>query len=265
MTSILRWAGSKRKLINELRSLTPKKFTNYIEPFAGSAVLFFDLPQTKGILGDINPEVVATYSAIKHTPAEVILYLESIPKTSDAYYKLRSINPESLDNNQRAARLIFLMKACFNGVYRTNKNGQFNVPLGNKFFSLPDTKAIESASIKLSSMTIVCSDYLEVINMAKTGDFIYLDPPYSDSNRFRGEYSYKGAFRSDDLNRLIDTCISATERNVKILLSFKESDEITQSLPGWKFKKIEVARSVSGFASSRRVAREILAYNYTVD
>lgn len=262
MTSILRWAGSKRKLVKELLSLAPPEFGRYLEPFAGSAVLFFELRPPTGVLGDLNPEVIATYSAIRDEPSGVHRHLESIPKTSDAYYKLRSIDPTALTGVQRAARLIFLMKACFNGVYRTNRQGLFNVPLGSKFFALPDRQIIDAASDALSQIELVCGDFAEAIGRAAPGDFVYLDPPYSDGTRFRGEYSYNGAFQSEDLERLVNSCNELTQKKVSVLLSFKESEAVVDALEGWSFKRLDVTRSVSGFAHSRRTAREILAYNY---
>ncbi|MFY3977185.1 DNA adenine methylase [Achromobacter xylosoxidans] len=265
MNSILRWAGSKKKLLNELRELSPRSFNNYLEPFAGSAVLFFDLLPTQGVLGDLNPEVIATYSAIRDTPQEVILFLQSIPKTKEAYCILRSINPELLSQAQRAARLIYLMKACFNGVYRTNLKGIFNVPLGNKFFALPTPDMISAVSESLQGMELVCGDFLKTVAYAKSGDFIYLDPPYSDGTRFRGEYSYSGAFQKEDQLRLIHTCRDLNQLGVQVLLSFKECDSIIDGLHGWSFKHIDVSRSIAGFARSRRNAREILAHNYKLD
>ena len=189
-------------------------------------------------------------------------YLVSIPKTSDAYYKLRAINPWELSGVERAARLIYLMKACFNGVYRTNQQGLFNVPLGNKFFALPDHNTIDAASRALGQTDLVCGDFSDAIGRATSEDFVYLDPPYSDGTRFRGEYSYQGAFQSADLARLIVACNELTEKNVRVLLSFKESNAVIDALGGWSLKRLDVVRSVSGFAHSRRSAREILAYNY---
>jgi len=262
MTSILRWAGSKRKLVKELRTLAPHTFKSYVEPFAGSAVLFFDLLPVRAVLGDLNPEVIATYAAIRDTPDEVSRYLKSIPKSSEAYYEVRALNPTLLSRPQRAARLIYLMKACFNGVYRTNRQGKFNVPLGSKFFALPDDEMILRASEALAQVDLVCGDFSQATAKAEPGDFVYLDPPYSDSTRFRGEYSYQGAFRSSDMDRLVARCNELTARGVQVLLSFKESDALVHALGGWSFKRLDVDRSVSGFAHSRRTAREILAHNY---
>ncbi|QYY33769.1 Dam family site-specific DNA-(adenine-N6)-methyltransferase (plasmid) [Cupriavidus pinatubonensis] len=262
MDPILRWAGSKRKVLTTLRGVSPPSFERYIEPFAGSAVLYFDLLPDVAVLGDLNPEVVATYSAIRDSAKEVCDYLSSIPKTKEAYYTLRELKPELLTESQRAARLIFLMKACFNGVYRTNRNGKFNVPLGSHFYALPSAEDLISVSNQLKNTKLVCGDFATTIGEAREGDFIYLDPPYSDGTRFRGEYSYKGAFQAPDLQRLISICRELTKRRVKILLSFKEHEELSINLSGWTVKKIAVTRSVAGFTHSRRTAREILAYNF---
>lgn len=262
MIPVLRWAGSKRKLLNDLRALSPPLFGRYIEPFAGSAVLFFDLLPKRALLGDINPEVIATYVAIRDTPTEVSLYLDSIPKTREAYYVLRGLDPSELNAPQRAARLIYLMKACFNGVYRTNRKGCFNVPLGNRFFALPAPAAIEAASLALREVKLLCSDFMDTLAAAKKGDFVYLDPPYSDGSRFRGEYSYQGAFTVADQVRLIGACKELTRKKVRILLSFKECDEVSGALKGWGIRHLDVSRSVAGFAHARRTAQEILAYNF---
>ena len=262
MTPILRWAGSKRKLLKELRALSPSSFERYLEPFAGSAVLFFDLLPANGVLGDLNPEVVATDAAIRDTPSEVACYLQSIPKSKEAYYSLRALNPAELKGAHRAARLIYLMKSCFNGVYRTNQPGCFNVPLGTKFFALPDPEMINATSNALKDFELVCGDFMNTLVSADKGDFVYLDPPYSDSTRFRGEYSYQGAFQSADQSRLIAACETLTQKGVQVLLSFKECEVLINALRGWSFQRIDVSRSVAGFAHSRRHAREILAYNY---
>ncbi|MCD2511575.1 Dam family site-specific DNA-(adenine-N6)-methyltransferase [Comamonas endophytica] len=245
-----------------MRSIAPLDFGRYLEPFAGSAVLFFEILPARAVLGDLNPEIFATYSAIRDNPLDVLYYLSSIPQTSEAYYTLRAVDPSSLTRVQRAARLIYLMKSCFNGVYRTNRQGIFNVPLGSKFFSLPDEKNLQAASKALQKVELVCGDFEETLVYASSGDFVYLDPPYSDATRFRGEYSYKGAFHSADLERLVNSCKTLTDNGVRVLLSFKECEAVMDVLSGWSFKHLDVNRSVAGFARSRRSAREILAYNY---
>lgn len=237
-------------------------YRHYFEPFAGSAVFFFDLMPGTAVLGDLNPEVMRTYEAVRDVPGDVCEYLYSIPQTSDAYYTLRALSPDQLNCAQRAARLIFLMKACFNGVYRTNQQGKFNVPLGNKFFALPTATEIAAASKALENVSFVQGDFEQAVKEAKANDFVYLDPPYSDGSRFRGEYSYQGSFQASDQKRLISTCHDLTERGVKVLLSFKECDSLRSSLEGWTLVRLNVNRSVAGFAHARRFASEILARNF---
>ena len=262
MNPLLRWAGSKRKVLAELRSQSPLTFGRYFEPFAGSAVLFFDLMPNVAVLGDLNPEVVATYEAVRDTPDQVCRYLYSIPRTTDGYYSVRSLSPERLSASQRAARLIFLMKSCFNGVYRTNQQGKFNVPLGNKFFALPTEEEVMAASSALQQVDVIKGDFEEAIRTAEEGDFVYLDPPYSDGSRFRGEYSYQGSFQASDQRRLVDACDDLTRRGVKVVLSFKECEALCNALDGWSLTRITVNRSVAGFARARRFANEILARNF---
>jgi DNA adenine methylase len=249
-------------VLTELRKQSPTSFQRYFEPFAGSAVLFFDLMPQTAVLGDLNPEVISTYEAIRDEPEEVCLYLYSIPKTTDAYYSLRGLAPDCLSNAQRAARLIFLMKACFNGVYRTNQQGKFNVPLGNKFFALPTQAAISEASNALRKVDLIRGDFQCAVQGAMDGDFVYLDPPYSDGSRFRGEYSYQGSFQAPDQQRLVSTCHDLTNKGVKVLLSFKECDALRSSLAGWTLTRLNVSRSVAGFAHARRSASEIMARNF---
>lgn len=259
---VIRWAGSKRKLLPELRCAAPDNFTRYIEPFAGSAALFFDLLPSTAIIGDINPEIITTYRAIRDNPDEVHFLLTTIPLTNTAYYQLRALSPEALSDTQRAARLIYLMKTCFNGVYRTNKTGQFNVPIGNKTYLLPDHEHINEVSKALKNTSLHCGDFEFILNTADQGDFVYIDPPYSDGTRFRGEYGYAGSFLSHDQERLVKSCEILSERGARVLLSFKECANLRESLKGWNFRSLKVARSVAGFSHARATANEILISNY---
>lgn len=262
MDPILRWAGSKRKLLNVLEQSVPKRFNTYYEPFAGSAVLFFRLSCKSAVLGDLNPEVALTYQAVREDSDVVAEILYGIPATAPAYYELRALNPEVLTDSQRAARLIFLMKSCFNGVYRTNKQGKFNVPLGSRFYKLPSRQELKEASLLLNRATMLCGDFEKTLSKCREGDFVYLDPPYSDSSRFRGEYSYEGSFSQDDEDRLIDICHHLTRKRVSVLLSFKWKAELLLKLRGWECQQIQARRSVSGFAAARGFSSEILSRNF---
>lgn len=260
---ILRWAGSKRKIAPLLASYAPNRYNRYIEPFAGSAALFFYLQPQISILGDINEEVAITYAAIKNDPSGVFQYLAGIPKTKEAYLQLRLVSLNGLSNIQRAARLVFLMKGCFNGVYRTNKDGHFNVPFGTTVYNTPSEEELTRVSKLLSRTEIFSGHYNEwLLEIAKEDDFCYIDPPYSASNRFRGEYGHKNQFQDPEVLELANICKTLTKKGVKILFSYKLSDLIEKELPNWKIDRIEVGRSVGSQVSSRQPAKEILARNY---
>jgi DNA adenine methylase len=260
---VLRWAGSKRKIVHILESHSPSKYDRYIEPFVGSGALFFNLQPKKAILGDINAEVTTMYRAIKKSPEEVHQYLAGIPNSRDAYLKLREVGLTNLSDSQRAARLIFLMKGCFNGVYRTNLAGHFNVPFGSTVYSVPTLDALKRVSKSLISTDIKHGDYQDlVLEEANESDFIYLDPPYSASDRFRGEYGYTTTFRESQLDELLSTCKKLSKIGAKVMLSYKYSEQVFDELISWRTIKLAVPRSVGANISSRSPAPEILAMNY---
>ena len=260
---VLRWAGSKRKVAPVLSDNCPDAFARYIEPFAGSASLFFRLQPKVAILGDMNPEVTATYLAIRDTPDLVWRLLTGIPPTKEAYLKLRSLEPQGLSQAQRAARLIFLMKGSFNGVYRTNRLGQFNVPFGTRVYRLPTHEDLLQVSRALAETQVRLGDYREwLIDEAKASDFVYLDPPYSSSTRFRGEYGYASAFRDEHIIPLVRVCNALSAKGAFVMLSYKPSTTLEEELRKWNLRRLNIPRSVGGKVKTRSLAPEILATNY---
>ena len=260
---VLRWAGSKRRIATVLGSHTPKLYKRYIEPFVGSGALYFHLQPEFAILADVNPEVTAMYRAIKSDPHEVSMYLQGIPRNRDAYLQLRAVSLIGLNEAQRAARLIFLMKGCFNGVYRTNQAGHFNVPFGTVVHKPPTLEALKSVSSTLTNTEIRTGDYRDIVlNEAREDDFLYLDPPYSAGDRFRGEYGYKTTFRDTQVGQLLQTCKLLANTGAKIMLSYKWDQQIVDELAGWKIIELSVPRSVGARTSRRSAALEILAINY---
>lgn len=260
---VLRWAGSKRRIASILGSYSPKQYKRYIEPFVGSAALYFHLQPRNAILADVNPEVTAVYRAIQSNPAKVNMYLMGIPRNRDAYLRLREVSLTGLNEAQRAARLIFLMKGCFNGVYRTNQAGHFNVPFGSVVHKPPTLEALLNVSFSLRNTEIRTGDYKDIVlNAAREDDFLYLDPPYSSSDRFRGEYGYKTTFRDTQVGQLLHTCKLLANTGAKIMLSYKWDQQIIDELTGWKIIELNVPRSVGARTSARSPALEILALNY---
>lgn len=226
----LRWSGSKARLASVLEKTAPSTFGSYIEPFAGSACLFFRLRPNRATLGDINAAVIEVYAAVRDNPTEVHRYLTTIPLSPEAYYALRDLDPSTLTLEQRAGRFIYLMKACFNGVYRTNRSGRFNVPVGSRIYAIPTLQQLLAASALLRGTSLVAGDFEAALADVKPGDFVYLDPPYPTTSRYRGEYGYAAHFDKEDKQRLLATAKNLTERGVYVMLSYVRDPELAQEL-----------------------------------
>lgn len=258
---ILRWAGSKRKLLPLLTAASPKKFDRYAEPFVGSGVLFLELNAPTALLGDLNEDLIETYLTIREHPRAVWNRLSKMSQEPAFYYELRAIDPVLLKPIDRAVRFVYLNRFCFNGVYRTNKKGHFNVPRGSKC-SIPDVDTFMAFAKSLRSAELMCSDFEALVDKTRRGDFLYLDPPYAlGEKRDRGEYGV-GSFRENDESRLLDAIVAASDRGVNVLLSYSPSALVTRKLRSWNIHNLSVIRSVAGFAGSRRNADEILVSNY---
>ena len=177
---ILKWAGGKTQMLGELMPKVPASFGRYIEPFIGGGAMFFALNPKDAIIADSNPELINMYDQIANNVDEVISYLQKYENTQEMFYAVRALEWKELSKSEAAARTIYLNKTCFNGLYRVNKKGQFNVPFGKyKSPNYCDVEALYAASEVLQKATIVCGDYLSVLKeYAQPGDFVFLDPPY---------------------------------------------------------------------------------------
>lgn len=259
---LLRWAGSKRKLLPLLQRATPSSFNRYVEPFVGSGVLFLQIDPSQALLGDMNASLIETYETVRDHPRAVWNRASSMSQEPDFYYELRNIDPKSLKKLDRAARFVYLNRFCFNGVYRTNRQGVFNVARGKGHLFVPDYTVFKSFADRLKSANLICGDFEFPVNQSGNGDFIYLDPPYAlGSKRDRGEYG-AGSFRDQDEDRLTHSLLDASDRGAQILLSYSYSPSLIQKLKGWHVHRLTVNRNVSGFVSARRSAEEMLLSNY---
>ena len=256
---LLRWAGSKRKLLPRLLNQCPARFNRYFEPFAGSACLFFSLAPKDSVLGDFNSALIGTYKTVKRYPHALFKELCTYPINQEFYYDLRSKNPLHLTRLQSAARFIYLNRLCFNDVYRTNREGHFNVPFGSKTGHLPTAQEILSTAHALRTAELQVGDFEDTISCAKRGDFVYMDPPYA-SSRYRGEYGY-GAFSSCDVGRLLDAALHLDKRAVVFLISYKADDEVSVKFSSFHQARISVHRHVAGFAGFRGKTTELLISN----
>lgn len=261
LAPIFRWAGSKRKLLPTLLECAPINFTRYIEPFAGSACLFFAMRPKQAILGDINDELLRTYETVRSHPRLVARAAHAIEISSLKYYRVRKQDPSKLEAIERAARFIYLNRFCFNGVYRTNKKGFFNVPRGKNTGSIQDESVFLKYSIALRSAKLAFGDFENCLDDLQSTDFVYLDPPYaSTGSRASGEYGY-GCFGIADIPRLIAALEKIQAAGATFLLSYSYSLELNELLARWSRIQLSVRRHVAGFARDRGQVTELLVSN----
>lgn len=263
MKPLLRWAGSKRKLLPTLRSAFPKEFERYVEPFAGSACVFFAMEPAEAILGDINLELIETYEALQQNASQIARYLSSFICSEEAYYMMRSKRITKLSASYRAARFIYLNRFCFNGLYRTNTAGNFNVPYGGeRSGTLPTIEQLKSISTVLKRAKLVRGSFENTLQQTKSGDFVYLDPPYAiNSRRVFNEYS-NVRFGVTELKSLRYQLMDLDSRGIPFLVSYGMSREAIELAAGYRVRHTSVQRQIAGFASNRRKSREIFITNY---
>lgn len=195
----LKWAGGKTQLLTEIKKRVPSKYGRYIEPFIGGGAVFFALHPESSVIADSNPELINAYMQVANNVDEVIKHLRKYINSQEVFYEVRSQEWQRLSCAEAAARMIFLNKTCFNGLYRVNRKGQFNVPFGKyKAPNICDESALYAASDALKKAEIMCGDYLEVLKEnAHEGDFVFLDPPYlpiseyADFKRYTKEQFYE--------------------------------------------------------------------------
>jgi DNA adenine methylase len=240
----------------------PSAYGTYIEPFAGSACLFFALNPDSAILGDFNPHLVDAYQTIARHPRLVARTAYAIPNTSTSYYALRRCAPASMSAVPRAARFLYLNRYCFNGVYRTNRAGQFNVPRGTSTGEIPSERDLYRASLALRRARLVAGDFDVTLRQARQGDFVYLDPPYATADRpCYGEYGY-GTFASADMGRLLGVLADLDARRVRFMMSYADRGAVRSATSQWHHRYILVRRHVAGFNQHRALVRELLISNY---
>lgn len=273
----VKWAGGKNQLLPELDSLIPSKFNSYFEPFLGGGAMFFHLISDKNLtftayLSDTNEELIKTYKVVKECVGELIEVLTEYQKEydknpSEYYYTLRDeIQPRN--DVERAARFILLNKTCYNGLYRVNKNGKFNVPIGRyKKPLICDGGNLRNVSsvLRYSKAEIQCVDYRKMLSKADTDDFVYLDPPYdplSSTSNFTA-YTHQG-FGDDDQFNLKKTFMELNHKNCKVLLSNSDTPFIRNLYSDLSshFKQVNVSRAINCKASKRVGHKELLIYNY---
>jgi DNA adenine methylase len=260
----LKWAGGKTQLLHELISRMPKSYDVYYEPFIGGGALFFAVAPGKAVIADINDDLVNAYNVVRDTPEELIEALSGYVNDKDFYYKVRSQDQSTLSPLERAARLIYLNRTCFNGLYRVNKSGQFNVPFANyKNPNIVQSDRIMAASNVLHDTEVFHASFEKVLVNAKKGDFIYLDPPYypkdvySDFKRYNKEQFYK-----NDHERLADLYNELSDRGCYVMLSNSDTLFTRALYSKWRVDTVYAKRMINRDASKRGEVTEIIVTNY---
>lgn len=257
----LRWAGSKRKQLSRLAPFWCPDHERYVEPFAGSACLFFELAPKVAVLGDSNKELIEVYRVVRDEPERLYKRLCRIRRDLQTYRRWRSLKPESLDRETRALRLLYLNRNCFNGIFRTNRNGEFNVPMGTRIGKYPSKDDLIDCSRLLQRTTLVAGDFVKTLERVKAGDFVYLDPPYAViSRRIFREYGKK-TFDTSDVPRLSESLTEIVRQSADFLVSYADSTEARALTRNWYSVRLPIRRHIAGFAGDRKMAYEWLISN----
>jgi DNA adenine methylase len=271
----VKWAGGKRQLIPTLNQNLPESFGTYFEPFlGGGALLFHMLTERNGqkcSISDLNSDLVLAYTTIRDRIDSLISSLKSHERnyqkdSKSYYYSIRENNPRS--QIEKTSRLLFLNRTCFNGLYRVNSKGKFNVPLGK--YTNPNIVNEEnlrsvSSILQASRVSIKCRDFGAVLRDAKKGDLVYFDPPYQPVSTTANFTSYTNkSFSYDDLSRLAELCQNLDEKGCRVLLSNSDSKEVSDmfSKKPWKTSKIRANRSINSDSKKRTGHFELLIKNY---
>lgn len=265
---IVKWAGGKRQLVTELRNNLPKMFNRYFEPFIGGGALFFNIQPQNAYISDINEELINLYQVIKNDVFLLIEDLKTHKNTEEYFYEIRNMDRNGKYSNwsnvQKASRFIYLNRTCFNGLYRVNSKGEFNVPYGK--YSNPriiDEINLLNCSNLLKNTEIVCFDFSAILNYVQKGDFVYFDPPYMPLNETSSFTAYtKSGFGEDMQIKLKELCDELDNLGVYFMLSNSDTKIINELYKEYNVKKVFASRAINSVASKRGKISEVLVRNY---
>jgi DNA adenine methylase len=256
----LKWAGGKGQLLSALRPYVPPGYRRYFEPFLGGGALFFDRLPEKGVLSDVNAEIVGCYVAVRDQVDKLIRALKVHRYEADHYYAVRDTDPHSLAPIERAARTIFLNKTGFNGLYRVNRSGKFNVPFGR--YARPlicDEDNLRACSKALAKVELVVADFEGAVARARLGDFVYFDPPYVPLSRTATFTAYAaGGFGLEQQQRLAALFARLAGRGVHVLLSNSDVPEIRTLYAAYRIETVKATRTINSKATRRGPVSEVL-------
>ncbi len=259
----LKWAGGKTKLVPEILKRFPGRFGHYHEPFVGGAAVFFALGPERATLSDINDELVNAYRAIRDDVEGVIEALGAHRATEEHFYEVRGQERSALTATTSTARTIFLNRTCFNGLYRVNRKGQFNVPFGR--YANPkicDADNLRAVSEALAEVSIEHRSAFEVLDHAKKGDLVYFDPPYDPVSKTASFTSYtKTGFGDAEQERLADVFAALDRKGVHVVLSNSDTEFIRSLYAGFEIEQVFCRRAINSRADRRGPVAEVLVSN----
>ncbi|MCH2656595.1 MAG: DNA adenine methylase [Dehalococcoidia bacterium] len=266
----LKWAGGKTNLLGQYEPLFPEWSGDYFEPFIGSGAVFFYLsarPEERNYyLSDLNQEIVDAFCAVRDDVEGVIKLLAKHQQlhSKDYFYQVRGLVPQNLSALEKAARTIYLNKTCFNGLYRVNKKGEFNVPMGNyKKPSILQIETLKAASRALSSADLSTGHYSVLVDKAQAGDFIYLDPPYHPLSKTAMFTNYVAqAFGEKDQIELAEVANALSKKGCLVMESNSNTDFIKDLYKGFKIQEVWARRSINREKSKRGAITELVVTNF---
>lgn len=271
LSPILKWVGGKRQLLSEIIPLIDESCDNYVEPFIGGGAVLFRLQPKKAIINDYNTELINVYRTVRDDLDDLVALLKEHEKynSSDYYYEVRALDRtpdfDKMSNSEKAARIIYLNKTCYNGLYRVNSLGQFNSPYGKyKNPNIVNEVVLRAISKYLNGneISIRSGDYKDVLNDIEKNSFVYLDPPYmpiSSSSSFTG-YT-EGGFGYDKQVELKEECDKLNSKGVHFLQSNSDCEEIRELYKAYRIKVVKAKRAINSDAKKRGQINEVLIYN----
>lgn len=264
---VLKWAGGKSRSLREILAALPERMGTYYEPFIGGAAVFFALATERrfkrAVLSDRNAALIDVYAGLQKDPEGIIRILKTYRYDHDEYYRIRALDPDALDPAERAARTIFLNKTGYNGLYRVNSRGQFNVPFGRyKNPNICDEENLRRASEALAKVRILVADFEKASDPAKAGDAVYFDPPYDPVSKTSNFTAYhKDEFGQAEHERLKDAFARLAGRGVSVVLSNSHTAFTWRLFSDWSRRKIDVSRPINSKASQRGTVQELLVWS----
>lgn len=261
----VKWAGGKTGLIPQFEPLFPKiEFTLYAEPFVGGGAVFFHLLPPKSILIDSNEELINFYLVVRDNLEELLADLKKHKNTKEYYYSIRALDPQALSPVERASRFLYLNKTAYNGLWRVNSQGKHNVPFGRyKNPKIVDELNLRLVSEALRTAEVLCDDFSRVLDFARAGTFVYLDPPYyplSDTANFTGYTA--DAFGARDQERLAGVFRELDRRGCLVMLSNSDTPFIRQLYSGYDIQVVYARRAINCRADRRGPITELVIRNY---